>query len=98
MRGAILLDPRRAVDRCTLVVPVPTILHPLIDVASHIMKAERVWPKASDLQRLRRIVRCGASLAVGQIRSKLIAPPIFCLCTSACGVLPFSLARKPIFL
>lgn len=79
-----------------MIIPVPAILHPLINAAAHVVKPERVWFETAGVDRLLRGGNVGAALAIGQAGLELIAPPELRLRSAACGVFPFGLAWKPI--
>ena len=73
----------------------PTICHPLIDTAAHIIKAEGVRLETANLQWLRGVVGLIASFTIGHIRLKLVAPPKFSSSAATRGIFPFGFARKP---
>src|SRR5262249_45061825 len=87
--------PGRTIGRGALVVLVPAIRDPLVDAAPHVMEAERVRLEAAPGPRLRGVIGLVASLAVGRVGSKLVAPPEFRSRAAARGVLPFGFTRKP---
>ena len=95
MRQAVVINPRPSIRRCTLIILVPTIGHPLMDIAAHIIKTEGVRFETADLQGLRSVVGLIASFTIGHVRLKLIAPPKFSSGAATRGILPFSFARKP---
>ncbi len=90
--------PMPNVSRSALVILVPAVLHALIDAATHIMKSERIWPEAADLNWLFNVSDVSAIVAIDHARSKLVTPPILCLRAAACGVFPFGFAWQPICL
>ena len=73
----------------------PAICYPLIDTASHIIKAEGVWLETANPQWSLGVVGFIASLAISHTSLKLVAPPKFRPSTAARGVFPFGLTRKP---
>src|SRR6516225_9038505 len=75
MRHTVVINPRRSIRRCPLIILMPTIGHPLMDIAAHIIKAEGVRLETADLQGLRGVVGLIASLTIHHVRLKLIAPP-----------------------
>src|SRR6476619_851859 len=89
MRQAVVINPRRSIRRCTLIILMPTICHPLMDIAAHIIKAEGVRFETADLQGLRGVVGLIASFTIGHVRLKLIAPPKFSSGAGTRGILPF---------
>ncbi len=42
MRKAVVINPRRTIRRCALIILVPAIGHPLVDIAAHIVQTEGV--------------------------------------------------------
>src|SRR3984885_12670912 len=74
----------------------PAVLYPLIDAATHIVQAKRIWLEAAELGRLLGAGSVRAILAVGHPRLKLVAPPVPGLGARSRGIFPFSLARKSI--
>src|SRR6185437_5345654 len=82
----------------TLIIPVPTILYPLIDAAAHIIQPKRIWLETADLHRLIGSRDVGAILAIRHSELKLVAPPVFCLRPAAGGIFPFGFGWKPICL
>ena len=79
-----------------LVVFMPAVLYPLIDAATHIVQAERIWLKAADLDRLLGGGDVGAILTIGHARLRLIAPPVPRLRACPRSVFPFSLGRQAV--
>jgi hypothetical protein len=94
VRGAISFDPRRSVGWRTVIGFMPTILYPLVDTATHVVKTERIGLKAANTNRLLGACGIGAILAIGRTRLQLVAPPIFGLGAGPRRVFPFGLARK----
>src|SRR5215469_7934720 len=95
VRKAVVIYPRRTFRRCTLIILMPAIGHPLIDIAAHIIEAEGVRLETADLQRSRGVVGFIASFTIGHIRLKLIAPPKLSFSAATRSVLPFGFAREP---
>src|SRR5262245_17771466 len=73
-------DPGRAICGRTLIVAVPTVLHPFPDVAVHVMKAERICRKLPDWGGVLPLVpafRLSARIAKIRILvARLVTPPI----------------------
>src|SRR5215831_9822651 len=75
----------------------PTVFHPLPNVAMHIMKAESVRPERSNWCGLQS--PCAAAVAaVGVISAKFIAPGKAGVRASPRSVFPFSLCQETILL
>src|SRR5262249_15839599 len=56
MRHGVVICPWRFIRRCPLIILMPTIGHPLMDIAAHIIKAEGVRFETADLPGLRGVV------------------------------------------
>src|SRR5689334_3858054 len=96
--GAPVFGPSAAVRGRIPIVVMPAISYPLMDVTPHIIKAKRIWLKATRLLGLGRIVIVIESLAVGSAGLELVAPPVPCLGARAGGVLPFGLGGQSVVL
>src|SRR5262245_48864586 len=95
VRKTAVIDPRRAIGRRALIVPVPAVRDPLVDATAHVEQAEGVCLKAPDLQELRRVAGIVASLAVGHADAHLVAPPELGRLSAARRIFPFGFARQP---
>ena len=93
---AVAFDPCRTVCRGALVVFMPAVLYPLINAATHIVQAKRIWSEAADLDRLLGAGNVDAILAIGHTCLQLIAPPVLRLRACSRSIFPFSLTRKSI--
>ena len=76
----------------------PAVLYPLIDAATHVVQAKRIWLEAADFDRLLGAGSVVAILAISHTRLKLIAPPVLRLRTRSRGKFPFRLGWKSIWL
>ena len=94
-RQAIVFYPSRTVRRRALIVLVPAISHPLMDIAAHIIEAKWIWLEAADLQRLGRLVGFIAALTIGHRGLGLLAPPKLASSAPTGRILPFGFGRKP---
>ena len=70
-----------------LIILMPTIGHPLMDIAAHIIEAEGVRFETAYLQGLRGVVGLIASFTIGHVHLKLIAPPKFSSGAATRGIL-----------
>ena len=67
VRRAVVINPSRTIRRCALIIVVPAIGYPLIDIAAHIVQTEGVRLETADLQRLRSVVGFITSFAIGHV-------------------------------
>src|SRR5215831_2236124 len=74
----------------------PTILHPLINAAAHVVKPKWIWLEAADLDGLFGGSDVSAVLAIGHAGLELIAPPVLRLRSASRGIFPFGFAWEPI--
>ena len=78
-----------------MIVVMPAISHPLVDIAAHVIEAERIRLETADIQGLRRLVGFIAAFAIGHCSLELVAPPKLAFRPPAGGVLPLGFGWKP---
>lgn len=98
-----IFDPCPSIIGCSVIIIMPVILHPLPDIAVHVIKTPSVWRKFSHPDgTLSIFIRGTASIGIGAIEVRLIGGNAVSggkWCTSLCaaGIFPLSLSGKTIF-
>src|SRR5271168_701893 len=94
-RQAVAFHPCRTIPRCALIILMPAISNPLMDIAAHVIEAERIRLETADIQRLRRLVGFIATFTIGHCSVQLVAPPKLTFGPPTGGVLPLGFGWKP---
>src|SRR5262249_20678914 len=95
-RTVTALDPSRAIRRRADVEGVPAILHPLLDIAHHVVETKPVSGKRANRRSLPGIPLAATGVAVGIVRANGISPGIGLLCSRARRILVFGPREQPI--
>src|SRR5262245_43729378 len=74
----------------------PAILHPLPDVAVHVVKSEGVGLKRTNGRRLLNVPLATTAVATSVAHTQIIAPGIASIGASSCRIFPFDLAEKSV--
>jgi uncharacterized protein YqgC (DUF456 family) len=81
--------PRRTIRRRPIIAIMIAVLHPLPDVASHVIEAKRIGGERANRRRMPPVPLAAAAVTIGVVLADLVAPIIGCRCTGASRVLPF---------
>jgi len=93
---AITGHPCRSVERCAVIVLMPTVFDPLPHVADHIIETETVRGERADRSSLVAVPAAAAAVAIGIVAANIVAPRLGRLAASSSGVLVFRLRKQPI--
>src|SRR5262249_52228024 len=88
--------PSCAIGRGTRIIFMITVLNPLPNVSYSVVQSKSVGLKRTHRPGLLAIPLAAAPIAVRHALYQVIPPPIFRLCSSSGGILPFGFCRQPI--